>query len=138
MVERPVFSYSEALAFLSGFEQSTIKLGLDRIRALLDAMGQPEREFRSVHIAGTNGKGSVAAFLDALLAADDRMVGRFVSPHLISPRERILIDGLPISRQWFSAVMSRMRDLVEDHVIRPSYFELLTAAAMYAYSFLRV
>ena len=80
MSDRPVFSYTEALAFLAGFEQSTIKLGLERIHALLGALGGPERSFRSIHIAGTNGKGSVAAFLDALLAADDRLVGRFVSP----------------------------------------------------------
>lgn len=138
MADYPVFDYPRALDFLSGFEQSTIKLGLERVTAFLQLLENPERRFRSVHIAGTNGKGSVAAFLDNLLSADDQLVGRFVSPHLLSPRERITIDGKPITRQWFCAVMSRMRDVIESGEIRPSYFELMMAAASYAFSFLKV
>lgn len=138
MADYPVLDYPQALDFLSGFEQSTIKLGLERITAFLDLLDNPERRFRSIHIAGTNGKGSVAAFLDNLLSGDDQLVGRFVSPHLLSPRERITIDGKPITRQWFCAVMSRMRDVVESGDIRPSYFELMMAAASYAFSFLKV
>ena len=138
MVDLPVFNYPESLQFLSGFEQSTIKLGLERIRSLLDGLDRPETNFDAVHIAGTNGKGSVAAFLDALLASNQNLVGRFVSPHLVSPRERILIDGVPITRQWFAAAMSRMRDVIGELDIRPSYFELMTGMACYVFSFMQV
>lgn len=132
------FTYPEALDYLSDFEQSTIKLGLQRIETLLKQLGDPQLRFPAVHIAGTNGKGSVAAFLDTLLAGDNRLVGRYVSPHLISPRERILIDGLPITRPWFSAVMSYLRDQIDTVSVRPSYFEAITAAAFYAFRFLEV
>jgi len=99
MPEQSAFLYPEALAYLSSFEQSTIKLGLERIQHLLDELGQPQRQFHAIHIAGTNGKGSVAAMLDSLLASDNRLIGRFCSPHLITPRERILVDSRPITRQ---------------------------------------
>ena len=138
MVDQAAFSYPEALIYFSSFEQSTIKLGLQRIHSLLDALGNPQDHFHSIHIAGTNGKGSVAAMLDSLMASQGKMVGRFCSPHLISPRERILIDSVPVSRQWFSASLSYMRDLLGEKEIAPSYFELATALAFYIFSFLKV
>ncbi len=138
MTERSAFLYPEALAYLSSFEQSTIKLGLQRIQGLLKELGQPQRRFRTVHIAGTNGKGSVAAMLDSLLASGNRLVGRFCSPHLITPRERILVDSRPITRQWFSASLSYLRDVLEGSGIKPSYFELVTALAFYVFKFMEV
>ncbi|RLE21238.1 MAG: bifunctional folylpolyglutamate synthase/dihydrofolate synthase, partial [Acidobacteria bacterium] len=131
MRERSAFLYPEALAYLSSFEQSTIKLGLQRIETLLEELGQPQRQFRSIHIAGTNGKGSVSAMLDSLLASENRLIGRFCSPHLVTPRERIMVDSRPISRQWFSASLSYFRDVLEDTNVQPSYFELVTALAFY-------
>ncbi len=138
MVDQDAFLYPEALAYLSSFEQSTIKLGLERIQHLLNVLGEPQRKFHSVHIAGTNGKGSVAAMLDSLLASEGRLVGRFCSPHLVTPRERILVDGRPVTRQWFSASLSFLRDLLEQNQINPSYFELVTALAFYIFRFMEV
>jgi len=133
-----VFTYPEALAYLQSFEQSTIKLGLQRMDALLAALGSPEKALQTVHVAGTNGKGSVAAMLDSLLAARNQFVGRYVSPHLVSPRERVMVDGRPITRQWFAAALSHIRDVLSDTGIQPSYFELVTALALYAFRFLNV
>ncbi len=138
MTEQTPLTYPEALHYLSGFEQSAIKLGLQRIEALLDHIGNPQSCIPAVHIAGTNGKGSVAAFLDAMLAGRNHLVGRYVSPHLVSPRERILVGGLPITRPWFAALMSYMKDHVSAMEVRPSYFELMTAAAFHAFRFLEV
>ena len=138
MHERSAFLYPEALTYLSSFEQSTIKLGLQRIQHLLEELGQPQQGFHSVHVAGTNGKGSVAAMLDSLLSSDNRLIGRFCSPHLVTPRERILIDGRPITRQWFSASLSYFRDILDGSEMQPSYFELLTALSFYVFRFMQV
>ncbi len=138
MADRNAFLYPEALDFLSSFEQSNIKLGLQRIRELLNALGHPQQSFCSVHVAGTNGKGSVSAMLDNLLASENQLIGRFCSPHLITPRERILIDSRPVTRQWFSASLSYLRDVLDETGIRPSYFELITALAFYVFRFMEV
>ncbi|PJB78674.1 MAG: bifunctional folylpolyglutamate synthase/dihydrofolate synthase [Acidobacteria bacterium CG_4_9_14_3_um_filter_49_7] len=138
MHERNAFLYPEALAYLSSFEQSKIKLGLQRIQRLLEKLGQPQRSFRTIHVAGTNGKGSVAAMLDSFLSSDNRLIGRFCSPHLITPRERILVDSRPITRQWFSASLSYLRDILADNEEQPSYFELMTALAFYVFRFMEV
>ncbi len=135
---REPFFYPEALDFVKGFEKSKIKLGLDRIEKALRAFDYPQNSFKSIHIAGTNGKGSVGAFLDSLLAGEGKFVGRFCSPHLITPRERILIDGRPITRQWFSASVSILRDKIEMENLELSYFEFFTLLAFYVFSFLKV
>ena len=135
---REPFFYSEALDYVKGFEKSKIKLGLERIKKALDCFGNPQNNFKSIHIAGTNGKGSVAAFLDSLLVSQNNFVGRFCSPHLITPRERILIDGKPITRQWFAASVSVLRDKIEENSLELSYFEFFTLLAYYVFSFLKV
>ena len=78
----------DALAYLSGLEFFGMKLGLDNIRALVDGLGHPERSFRSIHIAGTNGKGSVTAMIDAALCAAGYRSARYTSPHLVDLTER--------------------------------------------------
>jgi dihydrofolate synthase/folylpolyglutamate synthase len=89
-------TYPAALDFL--FPRTTqIKFGLDTTRALLTAAGNPHNQFLSIHVAGTNGKGSVATLLAAALRASGLRVGLYTSPHLISFRERIRVDGVPIS-----------------------------------------
>ena len=93
-------TYREAvtrLLALQGGERVGMRPGLDRIEALLDALGRPERRFRIVHVAGTNGKGSVSAFMAAILRAAGHHVGLYTSPHLCSFRERIRVGAEPIS-----------------------------------------
>ena len=93
-------TYAEALArllALRGGEQAGMRPGLERIEALLDALGRPERAYTIAQIGGTNGKGSVASMLAAILRAQGRRVGLYTSPHLVSFRERIRVNGEAIS-----------------------------------------
>ena len=88
-------NYPDSVQFLYalGNEMKTARLGLDRIRAVLAALGNPEKAYRVVHVAGTNGKGSTCAMIAAGLRASGVRTGLFTSPHLIEPTERIQIDG---------------------------------------------
>ncbi len=117
------------LEYLADLEVHGIKLGLDNIRGLLDAAGNPHRTYPVVHVAGTNGKGSVVAFLDAMLRAAGYRVGRFTSPHLISVNERFTINGVPIDVDTLSALISWFRPVIAQMDAPPTFFELTTAVA---------
>ncbi len=97
-------TYPDSVQFLYalGNEMKTAKLGLERIRAVLDALGKPEKAYRVVHVAGTNGKGSTCAMIAAGLQGVGVRTGLFTSPHLVEPTERIQIDGIPVSETQFS------------------------------------
>lgn len=112
--------------------QHGIRPGLERITALLDRMGRPQNRHPVVHVAGTNGKGSVCALLASVLEAAGYKVGRFTSPHLISYRERFRLDGGTISQEELDGELQRVADLASalDPALGPvTEFELLTAAA---------
>jgi dihydrofolate synthase/folylpolyglutamate synthase len=113
-----------------------MKFGLETMRALVAEMGHPERAFLSLLVAGTNGKGSVVAYCDAVLRASRLRTGRYTSPHLVRVNERIVVDGRPVSDRDFAAAVRAVRDaadrLVRRRVLRahPTFFEVLTAAAL--------
>jgi dihydrofolate synthase / folylpolyglutamate synthase len=115
--------------------QTRRKFSLDEIGTLLTALGNPHRTFPSVLIAGTNGKGSTASTLAAILSASGLRTGLYTSPHLSRPNERIRIDGLEISDDDFAALFFRVRSVAqrlvdEDKLAQsPSFFEMLTAMA---------
>ncbi|MBI5410431.1 MAG: bifunctional folylpolyglutamate synthase/dihydrofolate synthase, partial [Nitrospirae bacterium] len=88
--------YPASLAFLYSLQQHGIKLGLDSITALLASLGNPQDCYRSLHIGGTNGKGSTAAMAASVLQAEGYRVGLYTSPHLVDFRERIRVNGDPI------------------------------------------
>ena len=88
----------DSLAYLFGLEQFGIKFGLENITALVESLGHPERAFRTVHIAGTNGKGSVTAMVDAGLRAAGLRSARYTSPHLVDLRERFVVDGQSVAQ----------------------------------------
>jgi len=115
--------------YLAGLEFHGIKLGLENIRFLLAAAGRPESRRLHVHVAGTNGKGSVAAFLSAALGAAGYRTGRYTSPHLVDVSERFLIDGQPIGAEELDAHIAFFRDVAQGLRHPPTYFELLTAVA---------
>src|SRR5437762_9809975 len=96
-----------------GHETLTIKLGLENTETLLEALGNPHRSFLSVQIAGTNGKGSTAAFLDSICRAAGIRTGLFTSPHLISITERITIAGESITEEEFAGFTSIVRSTAE-------------------------
>ncbi len=127
-----MISYPDSVRFLYalGNEIKTAKLGLDRIRAVLAALGNPERACRVVHVAGTNGKGSTCAMIEAGLRAAGIRTGLFTSPHLIEPTERIQIDGVPVRRDQFQRAFEVVHQIAESLALdsHPTYFE--TVAAM--------
>ncbi|MEO8099225.1 MAG: folylpolyglutamate synthase/dihydrofolate synthase family protein [Acidobacteriota bacterium] len=130
-------NYPESVEFLYklGNEVKTIKLGLERITAVLDAFGNPQKAYRVVHVAGTNGKGSVCAMIDAGLRAAGVRSGMFTSPHLIEPTERIQIDGLAVSRVEFERAFNVVHEVAGklDLDVHPTYFETVTAMALWLF-----
>lgn len=110
-----------------------MKLGLDRMRAILDELGHPERGLRGALIAGTNGKGSTSALLEAVMRARALHTGMTPSPHLSSYTERVQFDGSPISEQEFAAAASELRPRLEPVIARlgePTEFETLIGLAI--------
>ncbi|HXT02415.1 MAG TPA: folylpolyglutamate synthase/dihydrofolate synthase family protein [Elusimicrobiota bacterium] len=120
-------TYASALAALEARQEARIELGLDRVRKHLSLLGDPHERVPVFHVAGTNGKGSTCAILSSVLRASGRRVGLYVSPHLLDVRERISVDGRPISKDDFARFMSRA--LKADPKKRLTYFELLTSVA---------
>src|SRR5918997_4022358 len=105
-------TFDEAVKYLLslGHETLAVKLGLANVTRLLDPVGSPQASFPAVQIAGTNGKGSTAAFLDAIARAAGLRAGLYTSPHLVSVTERIRIDGREISRETFARQVARVRE----------------------------
>ena len=115
--------------YLFSLERHGIKLGLDNINTLLDAAGRPETRYPTVHVAGTNGKGSVTAMLDAMFLAAGYRTGRFTSPHLIALNERFLLNAEPIADGALDAQLDFVREAAEAMPHPPTFFEVTTAAA---------
>ncbi len=115
--------------YLYSLELHGIKLGLENIRHLLSQGGDPHRAYPTVHIGGTNGKGSVVAMLDAMLRAAGYRTGRFTSPHLCSVRERFLIDGERIGPEALDGHIEIFRSIARRLERSPTFFELNTAIA---------
>jgi dihydrofolate synthase/folylpolyglutamate synthase len=124
---KSTMSYDDAIGYLYGLQAHGMKFGLDNIRALLRALGCPERAFRSVHIAGTNGKGTTAAALAGILASAGRKTGLFTSPHLVSFTERIRVGGREISPGEVVALAREVRDEAARAGLAPTFFEVVTA-----------
>jgi dihydrofolate synthase/folylpolyglutamate synthase len=135
-------NYPDSVHFLYslGNEIRTAKLGLDRIRAVLDALGRPQNRCRFVHVAGTNGKGSTCAMIESGLRAAGWRTGLFTSPHLAEPTERIRIDGKPVDAARFTAAFDRVHQAVEGLLeagaidMHTTYFETVTAMALLVFA----
>ena len=114
---------------------SGIKLGFDNCVTLLERLENPHLDFPSIHVAGTNGKGSLCTQISALARANNLKVGLFTSPHLITIEERIRINGMPISPQDFDIFLNRIRDASLIHpVCNPTFFEVTFILAMLVFS----
>ncbi len=135
-------NYLEALAYLEalGNEVLDMRLGLERIRALLDGLGNPESDYPSILVAGTNGKGSTARFLEGILRSSGYRTGLYTSPHLCRIEERISVDGRIVSPHRFAGLLSQVTQVVSSlpSELKPTYFETLTAAAFREFSRARV
>ncbi|MFQ5920212.1 MAG: bifunctional folylpolyglutamate synthase/dihydrofolate synthase, partial [Thermoplasmata archaeon] len=126
--------YEESLTYLYGLERLGVRLGLENVLDLLDRLGNPHETFPSVHVAGSKGKGSVCAFLDAILRKAGYRVGLYTSPHLVRFNERIRVDGETIS----DADVVRLAEAIRPHAeamrargeaFQPTFFEFTTALA---------
>jgi dihydrofolate synthase/folylpolyglutamate synthase len=135
-------SYPESVRFLYALGnelKAGAKWGLDRMQALLHTLGNPEHDLTIIHVAGTNGKGSTCAMIAASCQAAGIRTGLFTSPHLISPTERIRIDGADISEERFAELFEIVHEAAEAMVeagdidAHPSYFETVTAMAFLAF-----
>jgi len=145
-VPRPPLTYKEALAWLYSLQRFGIKLGLENIRRLLDelsrsgglqsAVGDLEiaLPWKVIHVAGTNGKGSVCAMIDSICRAQGYRTGLFTSPHLITFRERIRVKGEMISEEAVANGLSAIRNLIRDWDPHPTFFEVTTALALKCFS----
>jgi dihydrofolate synthase/folylpolyglutamate synthase len=120
-------------SYLLSLEQLGIKLGLDQIRSLVGHLGRPDDAFRSIIVAGTNGKGSVTAMVERGLRAAGFHTGRYTSPHLVHLEERFAIDGKLISGGDLERIAGRVREAAERLVHPPSFFEATTALALEAF-----
>jgi dihydrofolate synthase/folylpolyglutamate synthase len=121
-------NYNDAWTFLDNLQFFKIKLGLDTMSMFLKELGSPEKDLKFVHVAGTNGKGSVAVTLLTLLAKAGYKVGLYTSPHLSSVRERFRINSDFISENEFAEAATRIHDILDGRQI--TYFEFTTALAM--------
>jgi len=130
-------NYPDSVQFLYalGNEIKTAKFGLERIHAVLEALGRPQDRCRFVHVAGTNGKGSTCAMIESALTASGCRTGLFTSPHLAEPTERIRVGGRPVSAADFAAAFDRVHATVERLLaagsidLHTTYFETVTAMA---------
>ncbi len=130
LADQPGSSYREALAWLFGTQRFGIKLGLENTERLFDSLGVPAPAARILHVAGTNGKGSVCAMLHAICRAAGYRTALFTSPHLITFRERIQVNGEMISEAEVARGLGRIRALVADWDPHPTFFEITTALAL--------
>lgn len=123
---------SPELTWLYGTQMFGMKLGLENTQRLMKTLGLEERieGKRILHIAGTNGKGSVCAFADAMLRAAGKSPGLFTSPHLVTFRERIRVGGQLIPTRRLHQIIRKLRDLVSDWELHPTFFELTLAVAL--------
>jgi dihydrofolate synthase/folylpolyglutamate synthase len=125
----------DPLSYLFSLGQFGIKFGLENISAIVGRLGHPERAFATVHVAGTNGKGSVTAMVDAALRAAGHRSARYTSPHLVDIGERFAIDGRPVGRDALTAAVADVRAAVEalradgTLEVQPTFFEVTTAVA---------
>jgi dihydrofolate synthase/folylpolyglutamate synthase len=124
--------YNKTIDYLFKLERRGIKYNLSNIKKLLSFLGNPEKNFKSVHIAGTNGKGSVSSIINSVLIEKGFRCGLYTSPHIIDFRERILVNGEWASKKFIIDFTNRINSLIKK--IEPSFFEVATAMAFEYFS----
>ncbi len=122
-------NYNDTVDYLYGLQKHGIKLGLANTRKLMNILGSPQNAFRSIHIAGTNGKGSTSAIIASILAESGFRVGLFTSPHLVSFTERIRINNRQIPESDVIRLASGIRKSIRGEDMKPTFFEFVTAMA---------
>ncbi|MBQ4347722.1 MAG: bifunctional folylpolyglutamate synthase/dihydrofolate synthase, partial [Firmicutes bacterium] len=132
-----MMTYDEAVKYLDSATRNSIKLGLERMEKLLGLLGDPHKELKVIHVAGTNGKGSVCAMLKSIIFAAGYRAGCYTSPHLIRYNERFAINSEFISDAEFAQKTEHIKRLCEENFLpkeQPTAFEILTALAFWWFS----
>ncbi len=136
------FTYEKAVDYLYGIPKFTTKNGLEHTRELIRRLGVDEQQFQIIHVAGSNGKGSVCSAVNTVLVEAKKHTGMFVSPHLVKVEERFCIDGVPCSQEQFLDSFVEVYRVVEqmkrEGLAHPSFFEYLFGMAMYLFEKERV
>lgn len=131
-------TYQEAITYILNIPKFTKKNKPEHTRLFLQYLGNPEKKLKVIHVAGTNGKGSVCVYLDAMLRAQGKSVGLFLSPHLIKMNERIVINGEMISDTAFVKIFEKVQETVgrmeEQGLPHPTFFEYLFGMAVTAFA----
>ena len=125
-------NYQQAIDYLYSLQKTGIKLGLENIRQILNFLNNPQNKFKSIHIAGTNGKGSTSSFIASILSEMNFKVGLYTSPHLVRFNERIRIDGKEIEDDFLVEMINFLKPQIEK--IKPTFFEVTTAIAFEYFS----
>ena len=135
-------TYQEAVEYISQVPKFTKKTDASNTRELLKRLGHPERDYKVIHVAGTNGKGSVCAFMAGVLQQAGCRTGLFISPHLVTINERFQINRRNVSDEEFAraftVVMDNVSAMMKEGFSHPAYFELLFAAGMLIFSWEKV
>ena len=130
-------NYTEAVEYIFSIPKFTTKNKIDNTVALMEQLGRPDRSMKIIHVAGTNGKGSVCAFISSILVKAGKLTGLFTSPHLVKINERFQINGKSISDESFLAAYEKVQAAVnvmqKEGFAHPTYFELLFAVSMMAF-----
>lgn len=120
-------NFEEALKILNSNKESKIKPGLERIKKILELLGNPQDKLKIVHIAGTNGKGSICTMLSYILCENGLKTGLFLSPHIMNIRERLQINNEFISEKNFTSIFEKINELSKNSSEKITYFEIITA-----------
>ena len=118
-------NYKEAIDWLYSFEKHGIKLGLDRIKHICEKLGNPQSNYKIVHVGGTNGKGSVCKFISSILASEGYTVGVYTSPHIQRFSERFVIDKDEISQIEIILLVEELKPIVDEMIQKadiPTFF----------------
>lgn len=122
-------TYQEALTYIHSISWRGSKPGLERISEMMEQLGNVQEDLKFIHIAGTNGKGSVSAMLSSVLTAAGYRTGLFISPYIMRFNERMQVNGVPISDEELAEIITEVQPVAESMAERPTEFEIITAAA---------
>lgn len=137
-MELSSMSYKDAISYLYDLQWHGIKLGLSNIIRIMELLGNPQDDLKTIHIGGTNGKGSTASIIASILRSSGYRVGLYTSPHLIDFRERIRIDGVNIDEKDVADLAKEIREIAGETQLKPTFFEFTTAMAFYYFSKMKV
>lgn len=133
-----MMTYEKAVAYIDEIPMFTKKHSLEHTKEFMRRLGNPEQGQKIIHVAGTNGKGSVCAYMQAMMMAEGKRAGFFTSPHLVKINERIQLNGVQIDDDTFLKVFCKVKDVVDEMgghgIAHPSYFEFLFGMAMLAFA----